>query len=58
MSKTTDFPRKNDWTGVKLFGHGKSSNPKKYSNIPARPADFAIRKCLIFQVISDYFGYL
>ncbi len=29
MSKPTPFPRKNGRQGVKPFGHGKSSSPKK-----------------------------
>jgi hypothetical protein len=55
MSKSSDFPRENGGRGVKQFGHGKSSSPKKvlkYSEGPYRIAICKYRKIKGFPAIS------
>jgi len=42
--KPLGSPRKKHWEGVKLFGHGKSSNPKKVLKYSVNEPHFSRRK--------------
>jgi hypothetical protein len=50
--KPIDFPRKKGAWGVKPFGHGKSSNPRKALKYSVKHRIFALHKSRIFKLYA------